>query len=80
MGRRVEQGTIHEWEEVRSEYHDPGADPSRSLVTQVLKTIDHGELARSYGVSERHIARLRNDNQMRSPCNAPPESSHEFRL
>lgn len=63
----VEQGTIHDWEEVRSEYSDPGPDPWRSLVAPVLRTIDRGELARISAVSERHIARLRNGNQRPSP-------------
>lgn len=63
----VEQGTVHDWEEVRSDYSDPRTDPWRSIVMQVLKTMDRAKLARDAGVGERHIARLRNGNQMPSP-------------
>jgi hypothetical protein len=62
----VEQGTVHDWEEVRSEYYDPSADPWRSLVVPILKMMDRSELATLSGVSERHIARLRNGRQMPS--------------
>ena len=63
----VEQGTIQDWDEVRSEYFDPKSDPWNTLVRLVLKELDCGGLARMAGVSERHITRLRNARQMPSP-------------
>jgi hypothetical protein len=63
----VEHGTIHDWDEVQSEYHDPSADPWRTLVVPVLKTMDRSEIARLSGITERHVARLRNGKQMPSP-------------
>jgi hypothetical protein len=62
----VEQGTVHDWEEVRSEYHDPNADPWRTLVVPILRTMNRKDLARRAGVTERHIARLRSLREMPS--------------
>jgi hypothetical protein len=63
----VEQGTIHDWDQVRSEYYDPREDPWRTIVVPVLKTMNRSDLASRCDVSERHIARLRNRNEMPSP-------------
>jgi len=52
---------------VRSEYHDPAADPWRIVIVPVLKEINRAELARRCGVTERHIARLRNLKELPSP-------------
>lgn len=62
----VEQGTIHDWEEVRSEYQDPRADPWRTIVIPVLQRMNRSEIARQAGITERHVARLRNGKQMPS--------------
>jgi len=62
----VEQGTVHDWEQVRSEYSDPSADPWKLLVVPILKMMNGPELARRAGVTERHVARLRNGRQMPS--------------
>jgi hypothetical protein len=63
----VEQGTIHDWDEVRSEYYDPRVDPWRAIVVPVLKEMKCSEVANLSGVSERHIARLRNLREKPSP-------------
>ena len=62
----VEQGTVHDWDEVRSEYPDPFADQWKLLVVPILKMMNGPDLARRAGITERHVARLRNGRQMPS--------------
>ena len=63
----VEQGTIHDWDEVRTEYHDPKSNPWRTIVVPVLKTMNRREIATRAGISRRHVIRLLNLEQMPSP-------------
>src|SRR5262249_55924243 len=65
--QEVEQRTIHDWEEVRSEYYDPNEVPWRTIVMLILKMMNGPELARLSRVTERHITRLRPGKQMPSP-------------
>ena len=63
----VEQSTIHDWDEVRSEYSDPRADPWRTIVVPVLQTMNRSEIARLSGITKRHVIRLLNLEQMPAP-------------
>jgi hypothetical protein len=63
----VEQGTVHDWEEVRNVYYDPQADPWRTTVVPVLQMVNRTEIARLSGVTRRHIIRLLNLEQTPSP-------------
>src|SRR5215469_13717447 len=63
----VEQGTIHDWDEVRSQYYDPREDPWRTIVVPVLKMMKCTDVANFSRVSKRHVSRLRNLREMPSP-------------
>lgn len=46
----VEQGAIHEWDEVRSGYHDLAADQWRTIYIPVIRVVNRGDAARRCGV------------------------------
>jgi hypothetical protein len=62
----VEQATIHDWDEVRSEYHDPKANPWCQIIVPVLQKMNRLDVANLSGVTARHVARLRNLKEMPS--------------
>ena len=55
----VEQGLVHDWDDVQERYDDPGCDPL-SQIKPVLRKIPRRQLAEDTGVTEREIRYLLN--------------------
>lgn len=54
----VDAGLVHEWDEVRNEYHDPRNDPWRTLVVPVLGAMPRDILVKATGMKERALRDL----------------------
>ncbi len=62
----VEQGLIHDWNEVYSIFRNPALDPWRTEIIPRLKKIPARELATAAQVSERTIRSIRNEHSIPS--------------